>query len=130
MENTEVNLNEDQIIRQVSAPLYSSKGWMKFLGIMLILTGVFYGISIVGLLVAWIPIWQGILLISAANRLDASYHAGDKYSFLEAQTKIGSFFTISGVLMLIGMILTILFFAIAISSGFLVEYITNIEQQF
>ena len=130
MENTEVNLNENNVIKQVSAPLFSSKGWMKFVGIMLIITGVFYAISIVGIVIAWIPIWLGILLIGAANRLDAAHNHGDKYSFIEAQTKIGSFFTISGVLMLISLLLTIVFIGIAISSGFLVEYITHMEQSF
>ncbi len=121
---------QEKIIKQVSAPLYSARGWMKFVGIMLILTGVFYAISIVGLLFAWVPIWLGILITSASNRMDAAYNSGDKYSFIEAQTKIGTYFTVFGVLMLIGLVLTALLLIVAFTSGFLVEYITNIEQSF
>jgi hypothetical protein len=119
---------ESQLIKQVSAPLFSARGWMKLVGIILIITGVIQALSIVGLLVAWIPIWMGIMVTSAANRMDAAYREGDKYSFIEAQTKLVSYFTVFGVLLLIGLILTALLIITAISSGFLVEYITNIEQ--
>ena len=132
---TNVNLSnqeelQQKIVKQVSAPLYSARGWMKFVGIMLIITGVFYAISIVGLLFAWVPIWLGILISGASSRMDAAYKSGDKYSFIEAQTKLGTYFTVFGVLMLIGLVLTILVFVVALSSGFLVEYISNIEQSF
>jgi hypothetical protein len=128
MEAEGQNHIESQLIKQVSAPLFSARGWMKLVGIILIITGVIQALSIVGLLVAWIPIWMGIMVTSAANRMDAAYREGDKYSFIEAQTKLGSYFTVFGVLLLIGLILTALLIITAISSGFLVEYITNIEQ--
>jgi len=127
MENKDSNFDESKLIKQVSAPLFSSRRWMKFVGIMLIVTGVVYAISIIGLLLAWIPIWLGIILISAANRLEVAYTHSDKYSFIEAQTKVGSYFTIFGVLMLIGLVLTVVTLGIMVASGFLIEYMTNIE---
>jgi len=130
MENKDLNFDESKLIKQVSAPLFSSRRWMKFVGIMLIVTGVVYAISIVGLLVSWIPIWLGIILISAANRMETAYTYGDKYSFIEAQTKVGSYFTIFGILMLIGLVLTVVTLGIMMASGFLIEYMTNIEQSF
>ncbi len=118
---------QEKVIQQVSAPLYSSKGWMKFIGILLIIGGVLYALSIVGIIFAWIPIWLGILVTGAANKLDMAYKTGDKFSFIEAQKKIGLYFTIYGVLLLIFLILTVLFFIVAISTGFLTEMISNIE---
>ncbi len=118
---------QEKIIQQVSAPLYSSKGWMKFIGVLLIIGGVFYALSIVGIIFAWIPIWLGILVTGAANKMDLAYKSGDKYSFIEAQKKIGLYFTIYGVLILIFLILTLVFLIVALSTGFLTEMISNIE---
>jgi hypothetical protein len=118
---------QEKVIQQVSAPLYSAKGWMRLIGILLIITGVVYALSIVGIIFAWIPIWLGILVTGAANKMDMAYQTGDKYSFIEAQKKIGLYFTVYGVLTLIGLILFVLFFAVAFSTGFLTNFIENIE---
>lgn len=118
---------QEKIIQQVSGPLYSAKGWMKFIGILLIVVGVLYALTIVGLIFAWIPIWLGILVTGAANKVNMAYQSGDKYSFIEAQKKVGLYFTIYGVITLIGMVLTLLFFAVALSTGFLADFISNIE---
>jgi len=118
---------QEKIIQQVSAPLYSAKGWMKFIGVLLIVGGVFYALSIVGIIFAWIPIWLGILVTGAANKMDMAYTTGDKFSFIEAQKKIGLYFTIYGVLILIFLILTLVFLIVALSTGFLTEMISNIE---
>jgi hypothetical protein len=100
---------------------------MKFVGVMLIIYGVIQAITILGIIIAWIPIWLGVLITSASNRMDAAYNAGDKYSFIEAQMKIGSYFTVFGVLLLIGLVLTVVFVAIALSTGFFTEYMLNIQ---
>ena len=118
---------QEKIIKQVSAPLYSAKRWMKFIGILLIIGGVFYALSIVGIIFAWIPIWLGIMVTGAANKIGMAYNSGDKYSFIEAQKKIGLYFTIYGVLILIFLILTLVFLIVALSTGFLTEMISNIE---
>jgi len=118
---------QEKIVQQVSAPLYSAKGWMKLIGILLIVVGVVYALSIVGIIFAWIPIWLGILVTGAANKIDLAHKSGDKYSFIEAQKKIGLYFTIYGVITLIGLILTLLFFVIALSTGFLADFISNIQ---
>ena len=118
---------QEKTIQQVSAPLYSAKGWMKFIGILLIVVGVFYALSIVGIIFAWIPIWLGILVTSASNKIDMAYKSGDKYSFIEAQKKVGLYFTVYGVLILIFLILTVIFFVVALSTGFLTHMIDNIE---
>jgi hypothetical protein len=118
---------QEKVIQQVSAPLYSAKGWMRLIGILLIITGVVYALSIVGIIFAWIPIWLGILVTGAANKMDMAYQTGDKYSFIEAQKKIGLYFTVYGVLTLIGLILFVLFFGVAFSTGFLTNFIENIE---
>ena len=48
-------------LKQV-APLYEARGWMKFLGIVMVIAGIFTAITIVGIIIAWLPIWLGVLL--------------------------------------------------------------------
>lgn len=92
-------------LRQIATPLYLAKGWMKFLAVMMIIMGVVTALSIVGLLIAWLPLWLGVLLFQAANRADDAYTGEDEASLIAALGKIRTFFVINGVLMLIYLVL-------------------------
>ena len=46
-------------VRTIIEPLHRAKFWMQLLGVVMILYGVLIALSIVGLIVAWIPIWAG-----------------------------------------------------------------------
>jgi hypothetical protein len=79
------------------------KGWMKFMGIMNIIAGALNALSLVGILWAWIPIWVGVILVGAGSKADEFAQRGDAAS-LEAMTgKLKSYFTISGILMIVSM---------------------------
>jgi hypothetical protein len=54
-------------VRELSVPLFQAKGWLKFLGILSIIGGVFQALTIVGIIYAWIPIWSGVLLHQAGS---------------------------------------------------------------
>ena len=54
-------------IRGIVEPLYRGKFWMQLLGVVSILYGVLSAITVVGLIVAWIPIWAGVVLMQAAG---------------------------------------------------------------
>ncbi len=56
-----------EIVRELSAPLASGRGWIKFLGILSIVSGALGALSIIGILWAWLPIWLGVLLFQAAS---------------------------------------------------------------
>jgi multidrug efflux pump subunit AcrB len=88
--------------------MFASKGWIKFLGILMIIYGAFAALSIIGIVVAWLPIWLGVLLNKAANKIEQAHYSGNKQDMLEAQKTFASFFTIYGVIALIGIILSIL----------------------
>lgn len=100
-------MNND-LIKTLSAPLYSAKGWLKFLGVILILGGILSALTIVGILVAWIPIWQGVLLFQTASAVEQAYLAGSEDDLLSAQQKIKTYFIIMAILMLISIIFSIL----------------------
>jgi len=99
-----VSGTEAEIIRDVSQPLHQARGWMKFYGIMLIISGIPSALALVGI----IPIWQGVLLMQAASSLETSGNTGQKFAFLSAQNNLKTFFVMNGVLMLVGMVVALL----------------------
>lgn len=91
-------------VKEISAPLYQAKGWMKLLGIVMIINGVVIAISIVGIIVAWLPIWLGVLLFQAASASEGAQFTGNKQQLIEALTKLKLYFVINGILMVIALI--------------------------
>ncbi|HLR18048.1 MAG TPA: DUF5362 domain-containing protein [Alcanivoracaceae bacterium] len=108
--------NQHDLIKRLSSPLYNSKGWIKFLGIMSIIMGCLVALSIVGLLVAWLPIWTGVLLLQTATALEQAFNTGDEVALETALSKLKTYFIIFGVIMLLQVVLTLLSF---VSVGFL-----------
>ena len=94
--------------KSIALPLYEAKGWMKFLGIVMIISGVLMVLTIYGIILAWLPIWLGVLLFQAAGRADRAYVGNDEAMFVDALSKVRRFFVINGVLMLIWLILGVL----------------------
>lgn len=104
-------------IEQLALPLYEAKGWMKFLGVLAIIYGVLTALSIVGLLVAWLPIWMGVLLYQSANATEAAVHAKDAASLTRALAKLRTYFVIMGILALIGLVLMVLGVVMGVGMG-------------
>jgi hypothetical protein len=99
-----------QFVREVSAPLYAARGWMKFLGVLMIIYGAFLVFTIVGIVICWLPIWIGILLLRAAGSAEMAQISGDKYQLVESLSKLKTYFTIYGILALIGLIAVVVTF--------------------
>jgi hypothetical protein len=99
-------------IRTISGGLYSAKGWMKLVGVLLIVYGVLTALTIIGLVVAWLPVWMGILLFQSAKAVEICYEQSDPAFLTESLNKLKTYFTIMGVLTLIGLILGILSFVL------------------
>ncbi len=93
---------EDQIqIKEISLPLYQVKGWMKLLGVVMIVYGILVAITIFGLIIAWLPIWLGVLLFQSASAAEGAQLTGDKAQLMESLRKLKTYFVINGVLMLV-----------------------------
>ncbi|MFA8342769.1 MAG: DUF5362 family protein [Rhodothermaceae bacterium] len=86
-------------------PLYQGKLWIKLLGIMSIIYGVISALTIFGLIIAWLPIWIGVTLFQASTAIEEAYLTQNQGAFLKALNKLKTYFTITGVLVLIGLIL-------------------------
>ena len=111
--------DEHQLVREVSAPLFAAKGWMKFLGVLMIIYGVLIALSVVGIIICWLPIWIGILLFQAATAVESTQASGSKMELYGAMSKLKTYFTIYGVLALIGIVVSI----IALFTGVLASLI-------
>lgn len=96
------------VVKELSKPLFEAKGWMKFLGVILIIYGALVACSIIGIIFAWLPIWLGILLFSAGSKIDAAYQAGSKADLVVSLGKLKTFFTIYGIMAIIGIALTVI----------------------
>jgi len=103
------------VVRELSVPLYQCKGWMKFLGVMSIIGGALQVVTIIGIIIAWLPIWTGILLFQSASAVEQAYLGGNQDAMTRSLSKLKTYFVIMGVLTLIGIIIMIL----AIFFGFL-----------
>ena len=110
---------EQQLIREVSAPLFAAKGWMKFLGVLMIVYGALVALTIVGLIVCWLPIWIGVLLFQSAGAVATAQASGNKMELYGALSKLRTYFTIYGILALIGIIVSV----IALFTGVLASLI-------
>jgi len=107
-------------ISSISRVLASGAGWMKFVGIMVIIPGVLYCLTIIGAIIGWLPIWVGILIMQAADAIERAERGNDVVALEMALEKIRKLFTITGVMMLIYLgliILAMLLFGAAIIAG-------------
>jgi hypothetical protein len=91
-------------VMQLSAPIYQAKGWLKFLGVLTIIGGIFQVLTIVGIISGALSIWMGSLLTQAGSSIEGAAQLGDKYSFITSMNGIKTYFTIQGVLTLISLI--------------------------
>jgi hypothetical protein len=79
-------------------------GWLKFIGIVTFLSGLPAALTIVGLVVAWVPLWLGVLLVQAGS----AAQRGDDEDLLVIFQKLRTFFMIQGIMMVIAFIILIL----------------------
>lgn len=95
----------------------SLKTWLKFFGIFQIIFGVLYCLTIVGIVIGWLPILLGYWLVKAANGLEA-YASSGQISSLE--TSIGALrahYLTLGILTIIWLIFTVLWLLLYLIMG-------------
>lgn len=104
------------LIREISLPLFQAKLWMKLVGVVSIVIGILIAMSIVGILVAWLPIWMGVILYRAGSSVEAALHTGDRQALLQGLRQLRLFFTVMGVLVLLWLILLLSGLFLGVSS--------------
>ena len=61
---------EQHMVQELSMPIFQARGWLKFLGVLSIISGVGTALSIVGIIFAWLPIWMGVLMFQAGSSIE------------------------------------------------------------
>ena len=92
---------EKNFVKEISEPLFSSQLWLKLLGVLNIIQGIIAALTIIGIIVAWLPIWMGVLLFRAGSSIESARMSGDKALFIKSQENLKTYFIINGVLALI-----------------------------
>ena len=110
------------LIQQISYPLYDCRGWMKLLGVMFIIAGIIYVITIVGIIFAWLPIWIGVLLFQSASAAEEAHYTGNEHELVRSLLKLKTYFIIMGVLTLISIIVSIMAFFFGFMGAFMSHF--------
>jgi hypothetical protein len=101
------------VIDRMKQTAMTMSAWLKFLGIVTIIGGALSVISIVGIIIAWLPIWLGVLLFQAGDRAHSARYSDDLNYLVQMMEKLKLYFMINAVLMIIGIAFMVLIVAFA-----------------
>jgi hypothetical protein len=102
-------------------PIFESKGWLRLLGVLAIVYGVLIALSIVGIIIAWLPIWMGVLLYQSSTSIERAFRHGDEDALLFCLYRLKTFFTIQGVLALLGLVIVGIMIVLAFMAPSIIE---------
>jgi uncharacterized membrane protein len=88
----------------VIEPLHRARNWMKFLAVLLFIAGGINVLSVVGLLLAPIPIIVGVFLWQAAAALDDGHPSADVERLRRATERLRHLFMTYAVLAVIALV--------------------------
>jgi hypothetical protein len=115
--------SDSELQQKVITSCKEMGGWIKFLAIACILCGGIYALTIVGIIIAWILIWIGVILLRVSKGCKAIAD-GTFESIGEMFASLKTFFILSGVFTIMTIALSIIWcmiMGIAMVSGFLGE---------
>jgi hypothetical protein len=104
------------VVSRVISPLDAAAGWMKLIGTVSIIYGVLTALTIVGLIIAWLPIWMGVLTRKAATQAQLAYTSGHEHAAIESTNSLRTIFKVQGIILLIGLIMWGVMFIIMIAA--------------
>jgi hypothetical protein len=90
----------ESLLKQISHLAAGSSTWMKLLGVLSIIQGVFMVFTIWGILICWLPIWIGVILFKAAGDAEVASR-GAPTKLVDFLQKINRYFLIQGILALL-----------------------------
>jgi hypothetical protein len=84
-------------INRLVTPLYQSLIWIRLFAACLIFYGALTTVTGVGVLVAWIPMWIGVLLLLASKSIATAYRENDEQAFMLLISRLKTIFTTLGL---------------------------------
>jgi hypothetical protein len=89
---------------RLESALRGMKGWLKFLGILMIIMGIPSALALVGILY----IWLGVVLIQAGSKAQQFLVSKSTDDLADFAGKLRTYFLVTGILSLIGIILGVI----------------------
>ncbi len=83
--------------RKIVQPLYESLLWIRLFAVCLIFYGGLITVTGVGVLVAWIPMWIGVLLLLAGRTIKTAHEKDDAQALILSLSRLKTIFTILGL---------------------------------
>ena len=100
--------NTEAVVKELTQKMSGARFWMYLIGILMIIGGVAEAISIVGLVIAWLPAWLGVFLCMAATSLGQADMMGDSDKLQQMLGRLKLYFVVQGVATLIGIVVGII----------------------
>lgn len=88
-------------IKPVAEPLYNVKHWMRLVGVLTISAGVLISLTVIGIVVGWIPVLAGIALFQSASKVEEAVITGKAGNLAGALDKLGFYFKMSALIRLV-----------------------------
>ncbi len=103
-----MTLDSEQV-RRFNKPLYQSRHWMRLIGVLLVICGIAITVTGIGVLIAWLPIWLGVLLFMTAKASSVAHVHGDEPMLELTLKRLRTTFTVTGVSVVLVVVGSILF---------------------
>ena len=84
-------------INTLITPLYQSLFWIRLFAACLIFYGALITVTGIGVLVAWVPMWIGMLLLLTAKAITQAYIDNNEQAFNLTLNRLKTIFTILGL---------------------------------
>lgn len=98
------------VVNNIRTTAAEMAGWLKFLGVINIIYGALTALSIVGIIIAWIPIWMGVLLFQAGSNATMAQASERSQELVTMTRKLKTFFILASVLIIVGLAIGIIVF--------------------
>ena len=102
------------VLQQIFMPLRNNLFYVKAASWFLLIYGGLMAITIVGIIIAWLPIWMGITLRQTAAGIENGYATGNSQEFASATKNLSTYFAILGVLSMIWLVLISIYVVIIV----------------
>ena len=109
-------------IKPLAEPLYKQRAWLKLVAILTIFGGALTAVTVLGVVIAWIPIWAGVALYQAASTLEETMLNRESDTLIRALSKLGLYFKINAITWLIAVGIVPLMIASALLLPRLLRY--------
>lgn len=84
-------------IKRLVYPLYQSLPWIRVFAACLILYGALITVTGVGVLIAWLPMWIGVMLFLASKSIVNAYNENDEEAFVQTISRLKTIFITLGL---------------------------------